>query len=80
MSVSTDPLRIWHFSIEDENGDNHDITPDGRPIILRRGPASRLAQQLADEYETKTGGLVLKVVYESQGKASPDAEPWPREF
>jgi len=27
MSVSTDPLRIWHFSIEDENGDNHDITP-----------------------------------------------------
>jgi hypothetical protein len=67
--TTTEPvLRIWRFTIEDENGDSHDITPEGPLFIGTSQEAARQAEKLSDAWEGRENALVLRVVYESQGK------------
>jgi hypothetical protein len=61
---------MWRFTARDENDDDHDITPEGPPFIGLSDQARKRAQELADEYETRTGHEVTRVTYESLGKVS----------
>jgi hypothetical protein len=70
MTVFAEPYRRYRFTATDENGDDHDITPEGPLFIGTFNQARQRAQVLADEYETKTGHLILRVTCESFGKVS----------
>jgi hypothetical protein len=70
--TTTEPvLRIWRFTIEDEYGDSHDITPEGPLFIGTSQEAARKAVELSDAWECRGNALVRRVVYESQGKIKP---------
>ena len=64
-----DPQRKWLIQIEDENGDSHSLT-DYYLIGAYRDIAP-IAENLADEWELKTGGWVTKLTLESHGKIKP---------
>ena len=59
-------IRKWMVQIEDENGDQEYLTEE--PIIGTWHEIVPIAEKLADEWEVKTGGLVLILKIESRGK------------
>jgi len=59
--------RKWMIQIEDENGDTRYINEN--PIIGTYDETVPIAEDMADVWENKTGGLVLKLTLESRGKA-----------
>ena len=65
-------LRRWKLRIEDENGDSHYVQdPVTRDDLLFEGTkedAALVCESLVDVWESKTGGLCLRVKMESQGK------------
>ena len=58
-------IHKWMVQIEDENGDTKYLTEE--PIIGTWHEISHFAENLADEWEAKTGGLCLKLKIESRG-------------
>ena len=58
--------KCWLFHIEDENGDHHDLNED--EFIGTYSEAVVAGEAAADEWETKTGGLVLRLELASQGR------------
>ena len=59
--------RLWMIRIEDETGDSRYLNEN--PIIGTYDETVSIAENMADVWENKTGGLVLRLTLESQGKA-----------
>jgi hypothetical protein len=58
--------RKWMIYVEDENGDSHALNEDY--FIATDVEAEIAANNLADAWEEKTGGLIMKLTIESHGK------------
>jgi len=67
-----EPERKWLFYAEDENGDSKCLQESY--FVGTFGDACTLAEQMSDEWERETGGLIVKLTIESHGKATPKAE------
>ena len=63
----------WLFSGEDENGDNVSLGENEREFIGTSAEANTRAEELANAWETKTGGLVLRLELERRGKVEREA-------
>lgn len=61
-------IRKWMIQAEDENGDTHELTEN--PIIGTWDECSLIAENLADDWEAQTGGLVLRLTLHSLGKVT----------
>ena len=59
-------IRQWKFYAEDEKGDNFYLDEDVL-FVGTIGEADNEARRRSNEWEEKTGGLILRVEYESQG-------------
>uniref|UniRef100_A0A6M3IDU1 Uncharacterized protein n=1 Tax=viral metagenome TaxID=1070528 RepID=A0A6M3IDU1_9ZZZZ len=68
-----DSIKNWLFYAEDENGDGHYI--HDWFFVGTYQDACNYADIHADEFEKKTGGLILKLVIESHGTANKPVEP-----
>jgi len=60
--------RKWIISIEDENGDHEYL--NAAYIEGTYGNVTSIAENLAEEWEARTGGLVLKLTLESHGRVN----------
>jgi hypothetical protein len=58
--------KAWLFSAEDEDGAAHYLSEEF--FIGTYAEACKAAEAWANEWENKTGGLVLRLVIESHGK------------
>lgn len=58
----------WLFDAEDENGDRHYLAEE--EFIGSYSEAVARADILADEWEQRTGGLILRLELERRGKAA----------
>ena len=58
--------RKWMFQAEDENGDKFYLKEE--VTVCSDGEESVIGETLADAWEEKTGGLILKLTLESHGK------------
>lgn len=69
MSVSEPIIRRWKFWAEffDDEDDGIYLNEDDIFIGTSR-EAAQEADKRSNEYEEKTGRLISKVIYESQGK------------
>ena len=56
----------WMFSAEDENGDSRYLNEE--MYVGTEKQAREVAEMLADKWEVKTGGLILKLTIESHGR------------
>mgnify|MGYP001610143957 FL=1 len=65
----TAQIKRWLINVEDENGEVHYLIEDN--FIGTYPEASIFAAMLADQWEQKTGGLVLKIELESRGPFQP---------
>ena len=64
-------MRHWKIYLEGyEDGDNHYVQDNDDDLIVTGtyADAAKVAEKCADEWEERTGGLVSRVVCESQGK------------
>ena len=59
--------RLWHFNAEDENGDTFYLGQE-TVFIGTNSEADREAKKRSDDWENATGGLIVRITCESQGK------------
>ena len=71
-------VRRWRFRVEDQDGEGCYVGADGKQDseewIGTDAEASDEAQRRADAWEDATGGLCLRVVYESRGQVKPNSQ------
>ena len=67
----SEPVRYrWRFNAEDDDGESHALLLEDAPdFISTAAEASRECDRLADEWETRTGGMVVRLECERRGKA-----------
>lgn len=73
-----EPERNWLFCAEDENGDRHYL--QDFYFTGTYSDACLYADIQGNEWEQKTGGLILRLVIQSHGIAnkSPNSDPHPQ--
>ena len=60
-------MHNWLFNAEDENGNTHYLTEE--EFIGTYAEACKEAERLANEWEQRTGGLILRLELERRGAA-----------